>query len=445
MKDKTTTQPLHHHPAHNQRLLAWIICILASTFYVYEFFLRVTPSVIMTELMQTFHIDAKMFGILSSLFFYAYAPMQIPAGLLIDRYGPRLLITISVAFCALGVFLFSATTHIYIAAIGRSFIGFGSSFAFVSALVLVARWFPPRYFACIIGGIQFLGCIGAIAGTAPIAALTQHISWRTVMLGAACFGLMLTVIYWLVIRDAPKELHIPKIHDKKHSDEFRRLAIVLKNPQTWWVGICGFASWAPITVLASLWGVPFLTQHYHTNLITAATGISAIWVGVAVSSPIVGWWSNYIKRRNVPLIICYMIGLIASTVVIYGHHIHWPAMYILLFLIGVSAAAQVVTFGVVQDNNPATVEGTAVGFNNMAVIFGGIILQPLIGIILKSNWHGLIINGMPSYTLLNYRQALFVVPLSSLIGLIVTLFFLRETGCKVQYATQFLNDDDEDT
>lgn len=423
-------------------LLACMICGLASTFYLYEFFLRVMPSVMMHPLMQTFHIDAKMFGILSAVFFYAYAPMQIPAGLLIDRYGPRLLMTLSVACCTLGVFLFAIATHIYIAALGRGLIGFGSAFAFIGTLVLVARWFPPRYFAFITGTIQLLGCVGAIAGETLIALITKHTNWRIVLIGASILGLVLMVLYGLFIRNAPRRLKIPQIKDPNHSDTWARLSVVCRNPQTWWVALCAFASWAPISILASLWGIPFLMRYYQTDITMAATAIAAVWTGVALASPLVGWWSNVIKRRNLPLTLCYAIGFVCTMLAIYTPHLRWSFMIVLLFLIGVSASSQVITFGIVEDNNPASVEGTAIGLNNMAVIFGGIILQPLIGIMLKLNWDGVVFNHLPVYALSNYRKALIFAPLSSLIGLLTSLFLLRETHCKVQYAEQFLDDDD---
>lgn len=103
------------------------------------------------------------------------------------------------------------------------------------------------------------------------------------------------------------------------------------------------------------------------------------------------------------------------------------------FPFGVAASSQSVTFGVVQDNNPLSVAGTAVGFNNMAVILGGVLFQPLIGFILKANWDGRIANGLPFYSLENFRGSLLLLPVCFVIGIISSIFFVKETYCKPQY------------
>src|SRR3989338_3571290 len=183
--------------------LAFVICGLASLFYVYEFFLRVLPSAMTHELMSSFQIDARGLGILTSLFYYAYTPMQIPAGLLLDRFGPRRLMTVGILVAALGAWIFGNTHSLALAGAGRFLTGFASSYAFVGALLLASRWFPSRYFATFAGLVQLMGCLGAIAGQRPVAILVNHIGWRTTILWAALTGIVLTVLFGVIIRDYP--------------------------------------------------------------------------------------------------------------------------------------------------------------------------------------------------------------------------------------------------
>lgn len=426
--------------ASTRRLSAFIICALASLFYVYEFFLRVSPGVVTRDLMYEFSMNAQTLGLVSALFYYGYTPMQIPAGLLLDRYGPRLLMSIFMGLCGLGALLFASTQSVFVLGLARFLIGFASSFAFVGALVLAGRWFPPKYFAFITGLIQFMGCMGAIFGETPVALLSHAVGWRTTLWWSGWFGILLAVFFWLVIRDEPQsdqreeaDAHKKKAQQASHAwSEARRLCYVCRHPQTWVVAVCGFACWAPIVVFAALWGVPFLMADYHTTAAVASAAISVIWVGVALASPLVGWWSNAIKSRRIPLICCYVIGFVASLCVIYIPHPSWMWMNCFLFFLGGAAAAQAVTFGAVQDNMPPQVMGTAVGFNNMAVIFAGVAIQPLVGALLTFCWDGQYLHNVPYYSLLCYQKALFLVPLTSLLGLAMA-FFMKETHCQPQY------------
>lgn len=415
--------------------LPFLVCGVGAFFYVYEFFLRVMPSAMTDELMRSFTIDAGGLGVLSAFFYYGYTPMQIPAGLLLDRYGPRKLLTMSMLVCAIGAFAFGLTNSALIASFARLFIGLVSAFAFVGALVLASRWFHAKYFALIVGLIQLMGCIGAIVGEAPVAIIVRDIGWRSTMFWSAAVGAVFAVLFWLIIRDQPAESKINNPLETHTSglNELQRLGQVLKNPQTWTIGLYAFCCWAPIAIFADLWGIPYIKIFYNTSVATAASCIAIVWIGIAVGGPIVGWWSNKIMNRRLPLLICAVMGLISSLVMLYVPQLPWTIMLISLFFFGVAASSQSVTFGVVQDNNPLSVAGTAVGFNNMAVILGGVLFQPLVGFLLKARWDGSIINGLPFYNLENYRTALILLPICSIVGILASVFLVKETHCKPQY------------
>jgi sugar phosphate permease len=420
----------------NLKILPFLVCSVGAFFYVYEFFLRVMPSAMTDDLMRAFHMDAAGLGVLSAFFYYGYTPMQIPAGLLLDRYGPRLLLTLSISVCAVGALAFGMTDNVLVASLARLFIGIVSAFAFVGALVLAARWFAPKYFALIVGLVQLMGCIGAIVGEAPVAVIVQEIGWRSTMFWSAAVGGIFAILFWLIIRDRPTSTTTPSVSNQTNGStltEWRRLSLVLKNPQTWAIGLYAFACWAPIAIFADLWGIPYLKLFYQTSAATAAIAVAVVWIGIAVGGPVIGWWSNKIYNRRLPLLLCSIVGLVSSLVMIYIPGLPWGLMYIALFLFGVAASSQSVTFGVVQDNNPLSVAGTAVGFNNMAVILGGVLFQPLVGFILTARWDGTMADGLPVYGLADYRSALILLPLCSLVGIISSIWLVKETGCKPQY------------
>lgn len=428
-------QFLNH--ARFRRFLPFIICGLASFFYVYEFFLRVMPSAMTTSLMQDFGIGADGLGLMASLFYFGYTPMQVPAGLMFDVFGPRILLTFAVLVCAISTLLFGLTDNFFLASMARLLMGFASSFAFIGSLVLAARWFPAKYFALIAGLVQLMGCYGAIVGERPVADLVATIGWRPTLYWSAVVGFLLAILFWLFIHDKPGDQAVVKPHDKKKGrlgrNELGRLRQVCSKSQTWWIALYAFSSWAPVTIFAALWGVPFLMTLYHEPAATAAIGVSIVWVSIGFSSPLIGWWSNHIASRRIPMLICSVIALISSCLMLYLPGAPWPLMFVLLLLFGIGPAGQVVSFGAVQDNHPPEVAGTAVGFNNMAVVMGGVVLQPLVGVFLRNAWNGMMHNGVPVYSINDYRLALVTIPIVSLIGIVVSIFFIKETHCVLQY------------
>src|SRR6056297_3113727 len=139
------------------KLLPWFICSLGALFYAYEYFLRITPSVMTQELKAFYHIKDEALGSLSAYYYYIYTPMQLLVGLLMDRYGPRRLLTLATISCVVGSIMFASTHQLYVAELGRLFIGFGSAFAYVGVLKLGTIWLPKRHFGTFTGLATALG------------------------------------------------------------------------------------------------------------------------------------------------------------------------------------------------------------------------------------------------------------------------------------------------
>ncbi|MFY7697903.1 MAG: MFS transporter [Legionella sp.] len=416
----------HSSSQTHSKFNAYIIFFLAASFYLYEFILQVAPSVMADAMMQTFNVTAEGFGVISAFYFYAYAPMQLPAGLLFDRYGPRKLMTSALVLCAVGAFFFASTDSVLTASMGRFLIGIGSAFSFIGVLVLVSRWFPPQYFAFLAGIAQLMSSVGAMFGQMPLAALVEAVGWRQSSFILSAVGFFLAILLWFIIRDFP---HQPTqaLPTRRFSDEWCRLREVCSKGYTWITGIYAFAIWTPIAVFAALWGVPYLQEKYQVTVLVASGLCSMIWLGVGIGSPMLGWCSDKFFSRRLALAISALLGLLATIVLLYIPGVSMPSMYIILFILGLGAGGQTVSFAVVKDNNPAHLVGTASGFNNLSVLLGGAIFQPLVGIILHHSGHAYLVDQIPVYELDGYKFALLVMPVCYLISLIIAIFFLKES------------------
>lgn len=419
---------------------AYVIFLLAATFYLYEFVLQVAPAVMADSMMKTFHVTAAGFGIISAFYFYAYAPMQLPAGLLFDRYGPRKLMTTALILCALGSFFFASTDSLVTAALGRLLIGIASAFSFIGVLVLVSRWFPPQHFAILAGIAQSMSSVGAMFGEMPLAALVESVGWRHASYILSIIGLCLALLTWVVIRDYPHQPTQSKPL-RGFKEEWHRLISVCRHKYTWVTGFYACTIWTPIAVFAALWGVPYLQEKYQISVIAASGLCSMIWLGIGVGSPLLGWVSDRFESRRLALAISASLGLIASLFVLYFKDLPISWMYFFLFVYGLGAGGQTVSFAVVKDNNQPELVGTASGFNNLSVLIGGAVFQPLVGIFLQKSDDWFRLDGINHYTILAYNKALVVLPVCFIVGLLVSLFVLKESHPsrrpKPEFVTKF--------
>ena len=426
-----TTKPL---ATQKPTLLAAIICILASSFYMYEFILQISPGVMTRELIHDLGLNAVSLGTMAAFYYYAYTPMQLPAGFLFDRFGPRRLMTVATLTCAVGALIFGTTHSIAVASAGRFMMGMGSAFSFIGTLVLVSRWFPARYFAFLTGLVELMSCLGAIVGETPLAIAVGHWGWRHTTIALSIIGMILAALIWLIVRDSPEVVSKGKKFQSTSDKTFvQSLRQVGRNNQTWFIALYSFMVWAPITAFAALWGVPFLVAAYGISTEAASTACTMIWLAIGIGCPILGWWSDKVGLRGMPLKFAAILGIIGLIPVIYIPHLPLFWLYFCLFLFGLAASGQSLAFGVVKDNNHANVAGTAIGINNMATVAGGALFQPVIGLFLHLYWNGATHNGIPFYDAADYRKAFIVLPLCYFFAFLIGKFLIRETHCQPQH------------
>ena len=174
-------------------------------------------------------------------------------------------------------------------------------------------------------------------------------------------------------------------------------------------------------------------QLYGWSNVEAGQVCNLFWLGLALGSPTVGWYSAKIKQRCRPLLFCFACGLIASLFIVFAKGLPHYIIGIALFLLGFSASVQSLSFGLIKDIVPSEMFGMASGLNNMAAILGGGIAQPLVGFLLQLKWQGHTINHTPVYAINDYQTAFILLPLAAIIGILVTRFKIKETSCQKQY------------
>ncbi|MDH3218257.1 MAG: MFS transporter [Gammaproteobacteria bacterium] len=407
------------------RSQAIVAFTLGTLFFAYAFVQRVSPSVMTGELMSEFAVGGAALGSLSAFYFYAYASIQLPVGMLTDHFGPRKLMSFAAALCALASVGFALSDSLLTASIGRALIGGTVAFGFVGTLAIAGYWFKPSQYALLAGLLQTAGMSGGIFGQAPLRLMVEAIGWRGTINVLAAVALLLAVLLFLLVPKRSREQR----HPGPRRGIMQGLRAVTINPQTWICSIIGFGMASTMLAFGGLWGVPWLNS-VHGYTATEAAGItSMLFVGWAILSPLCGWASDRIGRRNLILLAGAFVTLVALTTLIYATPRSTTLLMALIFTVGAGGSAMTVCFGSVKELNDINYSSTSLGLMNMCIVGSGAVMQPLIGWLLDLHWDGAMLDGARVYSDQAYTTAFGSLLALTLAALVASLF-LRETHCR---------------
>lgn len=404
------------------------MCALAACFYCYEYVLRIVPGIIEPELRQALgHLSASSFGALSAFYYFAYTPMQLPVGVMMDWVGTRKLLTIACLSCALGSWLFTLTPIFYISAIGRFLVGFGSAFAFVGVLKIADSWLPRQYLPLVAGLVTTLGMLGAVTGELALTVLIKTIGFHYVLDFLIASGVVLTVLISLFIKERSQEKAFVKSTRKHHF--VKETLLVLANGQVWLVGLIGTFMFLSLSVFAEVWGKSYVITAFHMSEVEAALAVSLVFIGWGVGAPVMGWICDYVENKLLIILVTSCLAAVAILITLYVPGLSTLFVNILLFLYGFFCSAEILVFILGKECCDEHLSGTAFATVNMIVMFGGAFLQPLVGSLLDLTWSGKMENGLRVYSAEHYKIALSFLPMCLILSAILT-FFVKGVSSK---------------
>lgn len=381
------------------------------------------------DLMRAFRMTAGQIGLLSAFYFYSYALMQVPAGLLMDRFGARNLLSFGALICGVGSFLFGEALSLVPAAIGRFFMGIGSAFAFIGMVYVCSHWFPKKRLALLVGVGNSIGMLGAVGASGPLTFAVAFLGWRLTVNLLGLIGVALAVcLFFFLFKD--REQVIKKGGIRQASlGLISNLKLVCFNRATWVNACIALLFYMTTAAFASLWGVPFLMKEYGQSSHVAGFMVAMIFVGWIVGGPFIGWVSDRIKKRKPLLYLSTLLTAATLMPVLYLSHLPLWAVFGLLLLVGFFSSAQLLNFSLAIEVNALEAKGTSIAFTNCIVAVGSSIMQPLMGWLLDLRWKGGVAEGVPIYTLADYRFAMTAFPVT-LAASFLLLFFLKEGQAK---------------
>ena len=392
-------------------LLPSFMWFLAAIFYGYEFFQRVAPTIMALPIMQTFHLNHASFALMSSLYLYAYALSQLPAGVILDKYGPKLCLSLSALGVALGTLLFSETQSLIFLGLGRILVGIGSAFAFIGCLKLATQWFEGKIFGIIVGLTSLIGVLGALVGQAPLAALVEHYGWIQSLKFSGYLGLFIALILFTFIKNPPQTVQTlsPSIKSS--------LGTLLKTPQNWLIGLHAGLMVSPVIAFTELWAVPFLEQVHHFSPVKAAFINQFIFIGIAIGGPLHGFLANKIGRKK-PIMGGFQLLAILCLFCIISFNFPSHFLMLLMFTFGFSISSVLLSFPLATEIHPKKYSATAIAFTNLFIMLIGAGFQNLIGDGLTFFLGSDDLTTSPSI----FRLVLLILPIALILNFILWLF-----------------------
>lgn len=407
-----------------------IIWWLAATFFLYEFFLRTFIGSVAYQIIPDLKLNAETFAIIGSAYYVAYGIMQIPVGILADKFGVKRIMIFATLVCAGATFLFANASEFTSALISRLLMGFGSSFAFVCLLVIAITWFPRRFFGFFAGASQFIGTMGPLLAGGPFITLiaNTHESWRTALNEIAGFGIVLSILIFIIVKNKPRGSKQTLIFLKQKESLKIRLFKLIKNKQAWIVALYSATVYVSIALLGAIWGTEYL-QSQGLSQEKSADIISLAWLGYAIGCPFLGALSDIVKRRKPTLVFCALLGLIATAGITYLRLQNNLWIYGLLFFnLGIAASGQNLGFATITEHVDLSTRATALGLNNGVITLFSAFIPPLASYFINVSAEANMQNLKPENFIIGFS----IMPILYLISLVISLLFLKETYCKPQ-------------
>lgn len=403
---------------------SWVVCLTTSLFFLYEFIQINMFNTINPDVIRVFHVNATQLGWLSACYFFSTVFFMLPAGQILDRFSPKKVILVTLILCIIGIVGFASSRAILPAAIFRIAEGVGSAFCFLGSFRIASKWFAQERMAFVTGIIVTVGMIGGVIAQTPLTILIQTVGWRTALIYDACLGLFIALLIYLIVKDSPEENRVISI-DKTNIDYWKSLRIVYLSMHNWYCGIFTCLLNLPLVLLGALWGSMYLEQAHYFSCTEASEIVSMLFIGMIIGSPIAGFISDYSGSRTIPMFVGAISSVIMSVLIIYFPINSYYCFSVIFFLTGIFSSAQILGYPAAAERNSSlltAMSGSVVSFTTMS---GYIIFQPLFGWLMDLQGKPASISDNPIYGVESYRLALFLIPFSLLISIIVVMLIKR--------------------
>ena len=371
----------------------WIVFILATSLFFLSQFYRTSSAVIASELIRDLSLDTEGLGLMSASFFYAFAITQIPIILLIDKVGPRRLMTCLTLLGIVGAVIFSLADFLSLGLFGRILLGVGMACNLMGTFKLLTEWFEPLIFATLTGLVVATGTFGNIMATTPLVMLVEQIGWRHSFQLIAAINLVLVLMLYIVVRDRPSDAtrNASSMESTiSFKQAFLNLALLLKERDYWIISMTSFVRYGTFAALQALWPGPFLREVMGYSAVKAGNLLLLMTTGMIIGSPFWGAVSDRIFRtRKWIIVFCLLIdGGVALVLMSIPPDADLIVIAALFFAFGFFSAAGMLVYPHIKDLMPQEMAGAAMTGVNFFNMLGPAVFLHGMGVMMQALYPG---------------------------------------------------------
>lgn len=411
-------------------LRPWVVTLVAALFFMYQFAQVNMFNALGPAMLNSFHIDALQLGNLSAMSIYANVLLLPVAGLILDRFSARRIILLGMFVSVVFTGVFSYAETYWLAAASRFIAGTAGAFCFLGCIVMASRWFPASKMAIASGLIVTMGMLGGALAQEPMALMIDQYGWHIAVRSYAILGFVFWIVMFIILADSP-EKRVDHPAGKSTLAGLKESACVaVKNTQNWFCGGYTSAMNLIILVIGAIWGAGYLESVHGIDHLHATRITSFIFFGSMIGSPLVGAFSDSIKKRRMPMLLGAWASLLLIMIVILSHSLSLMVLSGLFFLLGFTTSTQVLTYPVIAESNAPEHTGVCEALASFMIMGSGAICQDIFGMLM--NYHAvgkLHASELIHYNASDYQYAFWLLPIGFLLSLIFG-YFAKETNAK---------------
>ena len=352
--------------------------------YLLSYLFRTINAVISPELTRDLALVPTSLGLLTSAYFVGFASVQLPAGMLLDRYGPRRVEPALLSVAGTGALFFALADGIPSLVLARALIGAGSAACLMSPLKAIATWYPLDKQASLSGWMMVAGGIGALAATTPLEFALHVAGWRSIFIGLALVTYAVAAWIWLKVPDMPKH---PEAAGLKA--QWGGVRSVFANARLWWIAPLGGIAMGGFMAIQALWAVPWLMEVDGYDRPHAARHLFMAGVAILAGYALIGLFATRLARRGVHAQHLFAIGFTLNAAALAAIVAHVPPSYLWWSLYGLGSAVNVLTFTVMNDGLAKELTGRANTAVNLIMFLSSFAIQWGIGLVVDATHVGL--------------------------------------------------------
>lgn len=373
----------------------WYIFAVCAGMYILSHFWRVSNAVIAGDLSRDLGLSTEVLGLAGGAFFYAFGLLQLPMGPLLDRFGPRRVISLLALIGTTSAMIFALSGSGVVTVLSRAGIGVGMAAVLMGSYKIFTTWFSPHEFATLSGIMLAFGNMGAIYATTPLSCLSEALGWRAACGIMSAVTLLMTCGVYLVVRDHPPlRSGAPPHVVPSMAVVWLGMRTVFSKGAFWRVAPLGFATNGALMTAQGLWGGPYLMHGYGMSKAAASSILLAIPVGLVCGAPFWGRCSDKLMFRK-PVI---LVGQVAMLLVFSSLALHLPlprwGLVLQCWLLGFTASTAYVLYAQVKETFPLVIAGTALTSLNFFNMLGAAMFQQMTGIIM-GQWQPTVTGALP--------------------------------------------------